>query len=115
MNNGDVFIEISNGGPGYGDVLERDPEMVMDDLRKEILSHRVAKKIYHVAYDQATLEVDYPKTEELRQKEFESRKARGRKWEDFTKEWSQKKPPEEALKHWGSWPDARKVRDIVRL
>lgn len=115
LNNGDVYIEISNGGPGYGDVLERDPEMVMDDLRKEIISHRVAQKIYHVAYDQATFDVDYRKTEELRQKEFESRKARGRKYEDFTKEWSQKKPPEEALKHWGSWPDARKIRDIVRL
>lgn len=115
LNNGDIWVEISNGGPGYGDVLERNPDMVMDDLRKEIISHWVAHNIYHVNYDPSTLEVDYKKTEELRQKEREDRKTRGKKYEEFTREWLKKKPPEEALKHWGSWPDAEKVRYIVRL
>jgi len=71
--------------------------MVMEDLRNEIISHWVAQNVCHVAYDPATLEVDYKKTEELRQNEFESRKSRGKKYEDFVKEWSQKRPPEEAI------------------
>ncbi len=62
LNNGDVFIDISNGGAGYGDVLERDPAMVMEDLRKEIISHWVAQNVYLVAYDPASLEVDHKKT-----------------------------------------------------
>ena len=115
LNNGDIFCDLSHGGAGYGDVLERAPEMVMEDIRQEIISHKTAQNVYHVAYDPVTLEVDYKKTEELRQREFESRKARGKKYEDFTKEWLQKRPPEEALKHWGRWPDAAKVRTIHRV
>jgi acetophenone carboxylase len=115
LKNGDIFTDLSDGGAGYGDVLERPPENVMEDLRREIISHWVAQNVYHVAYDPATLQVDYPKTEELRKLEFESRKTRGKKYEDFTKEWLKKRPPEEAIKHWGSWPDAKKVRDIMRI
>jgi acetophenone carboxylase len=115
INNGDIFTDISNGGAGYGDVLERDPEMVMEDIRSEIISHRVAQNIYRVAYDTSTLEVDYKKTEKLRQNEFENRKMQGKKYDDFMQLWSQKRPPDEALKHYGSWPDARKVRDIMRI
>jgi acetophenone carboxylase len=115
LNNGDIWTDISNAGAGYGDALERAPEMVAEDLKKGIISHWVAQNVYHVAYDPETLEVDYQRTEELRQKEFESRKARGKKYEDFVREWSQKRPAEEALKHWGSWPDAQPVRHIMRI
>jgi N-methylhydantoinase B/oxoprolinase/acetone carboxylase alpha subunit len=115
LKNGDIFTDLSDGGAGYGDVLERPPEMVIEDLRKEIISHWVAQNVYHVAYDPATLQVDHPKTEALRKVEFENRKRRGKRYEDFTREWLQKRPPEEAIKHWGSWPDAKKVRDIVRV
>jgi acetophenone carboxylase len=115
LNNGDVFTDLAGGGSGYGDALERAPEMVVEDLRKEIISHWVAQNVYHVAYDPETLEVDYQRTEELRQKEFESRKARGKKYDDFVREWSQKRPAEEAIKHWGSWPDAQPVRHIMRI
>jgi N-methylhydantoinase B/oxoprolinase/acetone carboxylase alpha subunit len=115
LKNGDIFVDLSEGGAGYGDVLERSPEMVMDDLRGEIISHRVAQTVYRVAYDPTTLQVDAEKTEELRQMEFEDRKKRGRRYEDFEKVWLRKRPPEEALKHWGSWPDAHQVREIARI
>jgi hypothetical protein len=36
-------------------------------------------------------------------------------FQEFTKEWSRKKPPEELLKYYGSWPDAAKVKEIVRI
>lgn len=115
LKSGEIFVDFSNGGAGYGDVLERDPESVMEDIRKEIISHWVAQNVYHVAYNLETLEVDQKKTEELRKAEFEMRGKRGKKYEDFVKEWLKKRPPEAVLKHWGSWPDAQPVRHIVRI
>jgi acetophenone carboxylase len=113
LNEGDIFVDVSGGGPGYGDVLERDPEAVMKDIRRGIISHRSAQKVYLVAYDKESLEVDYQETDELRRRERESRKARGKSYDQFVKAWSQKRPPEDALTRYGSWPDARKTREIV--
>ncbi len=114
LNHGDIFINMSSGGAGYGDVLERDPEKVVKDLRKGVISSWTAENVFHVAYSAETLEVDYERTEELRQKARETRKARGKRYDEFLKEWSQKRPPDSALKHYGSWPDAKKVREIRR-
>ena len=113
--NGDMLCIFNGGGGGYGDVLERDPDMVMDDLRKEIISPRTAAQVYHVAYNSETLEVDYAKTGELRQKEREDRKTRGMSWDEFQKEWSRLSPTEEAMDYYGSWPDAKKIKDIIRM
>jgi len=115
MNNGDLWVVFSGGGGGYGDVLERDPEMVMKDLKSELISHRTAESIYHVAYDHETLEVDKEKTEELRRQEKEDRKARGVTWEQFEKGWSKLRPAEDVLDYYGSWPEGKKTREIIRM
>ncbi|HEY96920.1 MAG TPA: hydantoinase B/oxoprolinase family protein [Dehalococcoidia bacterium] len=115
MENGDIWVVFSGGGAGYGDVLERAPEMVMDDLRREIISHWTAENVYHVAYDPETLEADVEKTKQLRKKERENRKARAMTWAEFEKEWSQLRPPEDILDYYGSWPDGKKTREIIRL
>jgi N-methylhydantoinase B/oxoprolinase/acetone carboxylase alpha subunit len=115
MKNGDIWVVFSGGGAGYGDVLEREPEMVMDDLRKELISHWTAENVYHVAYDTEALEADIEKTEQLRKQERENRKARAMTWDDFEKEWSQLRPSEEILDYYGSWPDGKKTREIIRL
>jgi len=115
LMNGDIFLGSVPGGGGYGDVLERDPEMVMNDLRRDIISHWTAENVYHVAYDPATLQVDYKKTDEMRHEEKEKRKKRGLKSVEFKKEWSKLKPPEEILVYYGSWPDAKKVKDVIRM
>ncbi len=115
VENGDIFVDFSMGAGGYGDVLERNPDMVMEDLRKEIISHRTAQKVCKVVYDPDNFDVDYQKTEELRQQERETRKKQGKSYDEFLKGWSQKKPSEQALKYYGSWPDAKKVRDVIRI
>lgn len=115
VSNGDIFMIVSGGGVGYGDVLERDPTKVVNDLRQQIISHWTVEHVYRVAYDPETLEVDYAKTAELRRKESEMRKVRGKRYEEFEKEWSLKRPPDAALKHYGSWPDAKPVREILRV
>ena len=61
------------GGYGYGDVLEREPQAVVDDVRDEIISDWTATNVYHVAYDVETWTADEEKTAELRRKEREDR------------------------------------------
>jgi acetophenone carboxylase len=114
VKNGDIVVQMNGGGSGYGDVLERDPAAVMKDLREDIISHWVAENVYHVVYDPESLEANLKKTDEARQREREDRKKRGKKYTDFERGWLEKRPTEQALKHYGSWPDARKVREIVR-
>jgi N-methylhydantoinase B/oxoprolinase/acetone carboxylase alpha subunit len=115
VNEGDIWVCMQGGTGGYGDVLERDPELVTKDVGEEIISHWTAQNIYKVVYDAETLEVDFQKTEERRQKEREERIKRGKPFQEFQQEWLKKRPPEAALGHYGSWPDAKKVREIVRM
>ena len=115
VSNGDVLTSLNSGGAGYGDVLEREPELVMKDLKRGIISQWTAQNVYHVAYDPESLEADYAKTEELRQREKQRRLARGKTYQVFEKEWLQKRPPEAALSCYGSWPDAKPTKVIRRL
>jgi len=115
LKEGDIFTNPVGGTGSYGDALEADPIQVMEDIRKEITSHWAAQNIYKIVYDIETLQVNYSKTKELRQRERLERLRRGKPYEEFQREWLQRKPPERTLKYYGSWPDAKKVREIVRL
>ncbi|MDY7037551.1 MAG: hypothetical protein SV375_15485 [Thermodesulfobacteriota bacterium] len=68
-----------------------------------------------MVYDHETLAIDYEKTEKLRQAERKKRLGRGKPYEEFEKEWLLKKPPEEILGVYGSWPDAKLVAPIMRI
>src|SRR3546814_3479600 len=57
-NEGEIYMICQGSGGGYGDVLERDPELVMKDLREDLMSHENAHDIYQVVYDQVNLVVD---------------------------------------------------------
>ena len=111
---GEVVSTFMCGGCGYGDVLERNPDMVMDDLRNEIISHWTAENVCHVVYNRERLEVDYERTGQIRQRVREERLTRGKRYEEFEKEWSLLKPPDKALESYGSWPDAQSVKPIIR-
>jgi acetophenone carboxylase len=101
---GDIFMGYICGGGGYGDVLDRDPGLVMRDLKAQVVSHWAAQNIYKIVYDMETLQVDPKKTQELRQAEREQRKRRGKPYKEFEKEWSKKRPKDEILTHYGTWP-----------
>ncbi|HLB12188.1 MAG TPA: hydantoinase B/oxoprolinase family protein [Dehalococcoidia bacterium] len=100
----DLLVLVIGSAGGYGDVLERDPHLVVKDLREELITPDVAGRIYRVAYDPETLEPDLDRTAELRAREREDRKRRGRKYDEFAQEWDKKRPKEEILKYYGSWP-----------
>jgi len=114
LNKGDIFVARAPGGGGYGDVLERNPDLVMQDIRDNVISHWVAENVYLVAYDPETLEVNRERTEQQRQAEREDRKRRGKPFDEFEQEWHRKRPKEDILNYYGSWPDAAKVKEVVR-
>jgi len=111
---GDLLFGFSGGGPGYGDPLEREPEGVLEDLKKNIVSPWTAENIYKVAFDTERGRLDPEKTRKQREDERKSRLARGRSYEEFHMDWNKKSPPKEILQWYGSWPDAKASGPIFR-
>ncbi|OGQ77651.1 MAG: hypothetical protein A3F90_16865 [Deltaproteobacteria bacterium RIFCSPLOWO2_12_FULL_60_19] len=48
LRKGDVFERVACGGGGFGDPIERDPQMVLSDVQNGLVSGRSAKEIYGV-------------------------------------------------------------------
>lgn len=114
MQNDVITIGFATGGAGYGDPLERDSELVTDDIEKGLISEWAAESIYHVAYDPERYRVDHEATEAKRLEERQQRLNRGRPYEEFESEWLQRRPPEEILTNYGSWPDAKPLQPLMR-
>ena len=66
MKKDDVILHIVASGGGWGDPLERDPEMVRADVWSEKQSPEHARREYGVVIDPETIEVDKAATERLR-------------------------------------------------
>ena len=102
---GDIFVGCSHGGVGYGDPIERDPQAVITDLRRKIISAWAARNVYHVVYDTAALVVDEQETDKLRQAVRSLRKKNGSRYQDFLVDWRSKLPPKSSLNYYGDWPE----------
>jgi acetone carboxylase alpha subunit len=105
---GEIYMICQGGGGGYGDVLERDPELVMQDLRENLISDECAADIYKVVYDRPTRRVDVDSTLRARDAERAARKARGRPFQEFVKSWNKPEPPE-GIPYFGSWGDGTTI------
>ncbi|MCY4100285.1 MAG: hydantoinase B/oxoprolinase family protein, partial [Rhodobacteraceae bacterium] len=66
MKEGDIFTHSYNGGGGYGDPLERDPVLVLDDIIQGHSSQIHGERVHGVrlkgSMDDETLEIDFPQT-----------------------------------------------------
>jgi N-methylhydantoinase B len=62
LRHGTLFRQLTPGGGGYGDPLERDPAAVAADLRNEYITPEQARDVYGVVLDAATGAVDEPAT-----------------------------------------------------
>ncbi len=62
-----------NGGGGYGDPLERDPQAVLDDCLAGVVSIDSARRIYGVAFTDENNAVDARDTEALRKELYAAR------------------------------------------
>jgi N-methylhydantoinase B/oxoprolinase/acetone carboxylase alpha subunit len=111
---GDLLFGFSGGGPGYGDPLEREPEAILEDLKKNIVSDWTAREIYRIAYDRERHKLDVETTRKLRDDERRARLARGKSFDEFHTEWNKKSPPKEILQYYGSWPDAKPLGPVFR-
>jgi N-methylhydantoinase B len=63
----DVFVVFTSGGGGYGDPLDREPEMVQNDVKLGDVSVEFAREAYGVVIDPETLEIDLEETNRRRQ------------------------------------------------
>lgn len=66
LERGDTIIQLSQGGAGVGNPIERDVELVQRDVLYEYISLEKARDVYQVAVNPATLQIDLPETERLR-------------------------------------------------
>lgn len=66
INKNDTYTSYPSGGGGWGDPLERDPEMVLSDARDGFISLDKAKKVYGVAIDSKSWKIDIEETKKLR-------------------------------------------------
>jgi N-methylhydantoinase B len=64
---GDVLVNDTGGGGGFGDPLLRDPARVAHDVRNEFVSVASAAADYGVLVDPVTFEVDAAETARLRE------------------------------------------------
>jgi len=89
MKTGDIFIQHYQGGPGYGDPIERDPEAVAHDLNNNTALERKAREVNGVTvwYDEQakTWKHDPGKTKQLRTAIRAKRKQRGISVADWMK------------------------------
>jgi len=74
ITKGDVFSLITAGAGGWGDPLERDPELILNDVRNEKVSIKRARETYGVVIDEAAMIVNIFETEKLRQKTLEEKR-----------------------------------------
>jgi acetophenone carboxylase len=115
VQEGDVLAASTQGSGGYGDVLERDPQAVVEDVRADRISDWTAREVYAVAYDPESLIVDEAVTGELRRAHRARRLENGRPYAEFIADWEQRRPPEQVLKYFGEWPSGAPNRAVVRI
>jgi N-methylhydantoinase B/oxoprolinase/acetone carboxylase alpha subunit len=66
LNTGDVVSLRLPGAGGYGAPLERDPELLLADVRDGKVSLESARQDYHVVVDPEALTIDEEATSRLR-------------------------------------------------
>ena len=66
---GDLVQIITPGGGGYGDPLDRDIDLVLNDVRERYVSQEKARRYYGVIFksNRLSLEVDLIATEKERE------------------------------------------------
>lgn len=115
VKKGEIICSSTQGGGGYGDVLERLPESVVEDVRDGAITTVTARRVYKVEFDSETLKLDETATKRARAQERKARLKRGKPYKDFVKGWSKLRPNDQALKYYGTWPDAKPNRQVIRI
>jgi acetone carboxylase alpha subunit len=105
---GELYMITQGSGGGYGDVLERDPELVAKDYLDGLISMRPVQRIYHVVLDEQTGAVDLEATEKARNAVRAERLAKGKPYKEFVAQWESAEPPSD-VPFYGSWNDRETI------
>lgn len=108
VNEGEIYMICQGGGAGYGDVLERDPALVIKDVEEGLVSRETAQDLFKVAFDPENLLLDAEGTRKVRDAERRARIARGKPYHEFVKEWQTAEPPAH-IPYFGSWDDPKRI------
>ena len=93
---GELYMISQGSGGGYGDILERDPELVMADLQLARISDKVAGELYGVVYEPDTFVVREEDTTALRAQMRQDRLKRGKPYKEFVAEFVKPETSERA-------------------
>ena len=66
LRKGDIVRAEAQGGGGYGDPLQREPELVRDDVQNGFVSVHKARETYGVMLDPVDLSIDVHQTNRVR-------------------------------------------------
>ena len=105
---GELFMTSQGGGGGYGDVLDRDPELVVKDLEEGLISHTTASSLYGLVYDEKTLAADLEATAERRDAIRRARIEKGVSWDEFMATRVKAQPPE-GVPFFGAWNGSKEL------
>lgn len=105
---GELYMIAQGCGGGYGDVLHRDPALVIKDLEDGLISDWVAWNIYRVVYDRETFAVDDATTCKAREEERKARLLRGVPFAEFEARWTKSAPPKE-IAYYGCWDNPEEI------
>jgi len=67
LKKGDTYTTYPSGGGGWGDPLERDPELVRMDTRNEIVSQESAYNDYGVVLEGEAFTINHTETNRVRE------------------------------------------------
>ncbi len=73
LKHGDRLLTFSGGGAGVGKPEERDPALVSSDVKNDLVSRKMAEKVYKVALKPGSWQEDLPCTMKLRRKKAKKR------------------------------------------
>lgn len=107
FHEGDIFIGGLGGGGGYGDVLERDPVLVRQDLRDEMITVDIVENVYGVVLTPDDFDVDLAATEARRAEIRAERLREGVSFDTFMSGWRERRPPAEIIEYYGHYPEPR--------
>ncbi len=77
---GDVFHCYWQGGAGYGDPLDRDPDRVLRDILNKWVSEEFAREVYGVVLGEDKRSIDVAGTEERRREIRDERRQMATRW-----------------------------------
>jgi N-methylhydantoinase B len=75
LQRGDLVSIRTGSGGGWGDPLDRDPSLVLGDVREDFLSSQEAREVYGVVVDAHKLEIDQAATTALRESLRQNKRA----------------------------------------